>query len=281
MTDHSSPIFSLCMFDQYLPEAAGSTESDITPNLLSKIANGTYGSIFDDADNSSNVVKVIPLKFNPKKEFDILLGLEHPNIVKVVSYSTCWQQGNGYITMERAKCSLKTFYSSHTMTKEILLDFSRQIVTALVHVHSKNIVHHDIKPENILFFGTDVFKLCDFGASDVIDCFGEEISGTITYMSPEYARTQKVTFADDIWAFGATLLEMITTKCPYHDYKSFDNCLSPFMLVSKIAQEPELIKNYFPKSLDPVFKAVLDLCFSPESRRPSACELLTYLKTIQ
>lgn len=92
---------------------------------------------------------------------------------------------------------------------------------ALVHAHSQNMVHRDIKPDNILLTSTGTVKVADFGLAKVID---DDVSmtqsgtglGTPLYMAPEQARSAKtVDQRSDIYALGATLYHMLTGTLPF------------------------------------------------------------------
>ncbi len=92
---------------------------------------------------------------------------------------------------------------------------------ALRHAHTENMVHRDIKPDNILLTGKGIVKVADFGLAKVLD---EDVSmtqsgqglGTPLYMAPEQARSAKhVDQRCDIYALGATLYHLLTGKLPY------------------------------------------------------------------
>ena len=98
--------------------------------------------------------------------------------------------------------------------------FMRQIVETVAYLHEHNIVHRDIKTDNILLnTEEDVVKLCDFGVSGNVDDtrWTSDARGTIRYMAPELF-DRKLTKKADIWAIGCILLQFITGKRPYHGY---------------------------------------------------------------
>jgi eukaryotic-like serine/threonine-protein kinase len=109
------------------------------------------------------------------------------------------------------------------------LAVARQVVDALQAAHNRNVVHRDLKPANIKVRPDGTVKVLDFGlakalAPEVAD--GEQrptptltargvILGTVPYMAPEQARGQASDARIDIWAFGATLYEMLTGRSPF------------------------------------------------------------------
>lgn len=98
-------------------------------------------------------------------------------------------------------------------------NYSRDILRGLKYIHCHGYVHCDIKPDNILLVpgfgerkGTFVAKIADLGLATAV---GEECNyprGTYRYMSPELVRAKKIDYAADIWAFGCSVLEMLTAK---------------------------------------------------------------------
>jgi len=119
--------------------------------------------------------------------------------------------------------------------------FTHQITRGLAFLHSKYVIHCDIKPENILLTVDGVAKLADFGLSIITvenDFFREVkgefqsqpayndmdanlknlggIKGTLTHMSPEMAKEKAVGFAADIFSLGVTVIEMLTGDTPRH-----------------------------------------------------------------
>ena len=100
--------------------------------------------------------------------------------------------------------------------------FMKEIVQTVAYLHEKNIVHRDIKTDNILLNEEeDIVKLCDFGVSGSVDDtrWTSDARGTIRYMSPELF-DRKLTKKADIWAIGCILLQFITGKRPYHSYEN-------------------------------------------------------------
>lgn len=96
-----------------------------------------------------------------------------------------------------------------------IVDYSRQIMLGLHYLHSRGLVHCDIKGRNILI-GEDGAKIADFGCAKPT---GEEGScrGTPAFMAPEVARGEGQGKDADIWAFGCTVIEMATGRSPWGD----------------------------------------------------------------
>lgn len=98
------------------------------------------------------------------------------------------------------------------MTREQITHVTRNITSALYYLHEKNIIHRDIKPDNILFkdLSADaVFSLADFGLSKEIDANATFV-GSPFYWAPEVLFGARQDFRIDIWSFGVVIYEMIT-----------------------------------------------------------------------
>lgn len=149
-----------------------------------------------------------------KKEFELMLQLDHPNIVRVFSYETVDEIGQSIvmeyvdgITLDKW---LKTSPSEHEK-KRIFL----QILNAVAYIHSRQVIHRDLKPSNILITRNgDNVKLIDFGCSDA-DSFAilKQPAGTYKYMSPEQKSLNSIIdVRSDIYSLGILLSEIFPNK---------------------------------------------------------------------
>ena len=171
--------------------------------------------------------------------------LEHPNLVKIIAYEdnengVCFEKGvikNPFLVMEHIggrtleslinKMSSSSVPNETYVTKQTLL-IASHVADALQYLHSRAIIHRDVKPANIFLSATTVgsvpslVKLGDFGVTKWGDFLASAASGTLTvtsqrglgtmkYMSPEQAvRPKEVTVRSDMFSLGITLFEMFT-----------------------------------------------------------------------
>lgn len=143
----------------------------------------------------------------------------HPNIMKV--YATGKQGPWHYIVMEpiRNSRTLEDALESTPMTIEEVVRVILKIARALHYAHSRNIIHRDVKPANIMVDEFGEPRLSDFGVAELEDMPGVTITGALTgtplYMSPEQARADKVEPTSDIYSLGVVLYEALTGVLPY------------------------------------------------------------------
>jgi serine/threonine-protein kinase len=154
-----------------------------------------------------------------RREASAAAGLNHPNIVAV--YDRGEAEGTYYIVME---------YLAGPDLKEVIrrraplppgeaVDYALQILAALGAAHRRDVVHRDVKPQNVMVAEDGHLKVTDFGiaragAQTEMTEVGSVI-GTAQYLSPEQARGDDVTAASDCYAVGIVLYEMLTGRVPF------------------------------------------------------------------
>lgn len=146
-------------------------------------------------------------------------GLTHPNIVSI--YDVGEDNGRHYIVMEYIEgVTLKEYIKEHGRLSNFeAASIASQICGALEAAHTKNIVHRDIKPHNIMITSDNLVKVTDFGiaraSSGSTLQAGDSILGSVHYISPEQARGGYVDCKSDIYSLGIVLYEMLTGSVPF------------------------------------------------------------------
>lgn len=144
----------------------------------------------------------------------------HENIV--ATYDKGEYDGSPYIVMEFLRGNnLDKVISLHQLGGlKAILRTALQIAQGLEYVHSHNMVHRDLKPQNLHVDAKGRVKLVDFGIAKAVDWKKTQVGlvkGTAHYMAPEQIMGQAVTFQTDIWAFGVVLYEMLSDgQRPFH-----------------------------------------------------------------
>ena len=155
-----------------------------------------------------------------RREASAAAGLNHPNIVAV--YDRGEADDNYYIVMEYLDGpgpEADHPRAAPRCRRSQAIDFALQILAALGAAHRRDIVHRDVKPQNVLVAEDGHLKVTDFGIAragaetDMTEA-GSMI-GTAQYLSPEQARGDEVTAASDCYAVGIVLYEMLTGRVPF------------------------------------------------------------------
>ena len=146
------------------------------------------------------------------KEFDILISLQHPNIVSAYSMEDVPEMGICIVMEWIDGITLEHWNGRKTEGEDIFL----QLLDAVHYIHAKQIVHRDLKPSNIMIThnGNHV-KLIDFGLSDTDDfAILKQPAGTPGYISPEQIVSQQADIRNDIFSIGCILEKILPSK-PY------------------------------------------------------------------
>lgn len=172
------------------------------------------------AIKSFNKIKVNTEKARKKilNETNILKSLNHNNIIKL--YETFETEAYIFIIMEYISCGdLLAFVRKRGKLSENVCKFLfRQIIEAIHYMHSMNIIHRDIKLDNILIDLNNNVKLCDFGVSKTIkkDEIIFDQCGTPAYIAPEILENQGYNgFSVDMWSVGVVLYAMLSGTVPF------------------------------------------------------------------
>ncbi|WP_020155432.1 Stk1 family PASTA domain-containing Ser/Thr kinase [Caldibacillus debilis] len=153
------------------------------------------------------------------REAQSATSLSHPNIVNI--YDVGEEDDIYYIVMEYVEGeTLKEYIKHrHPLPVETAVDIMKQLAAAVRHAHQNNIIHRDIKPQNILIDKQGNVKITDFGiataltATTITDT--NSVLGSVHYISPEQIKGSQATKKSDIYSLGIVMFELLTGKLPY------------------------------------------------------------------
>ncbi|XP_033744999.1 LOW QUALITY PROTEIN: serine/threonine-protein kinase Nek4-like [Pecten maximus] len=254
--------------------------------LIKQIGKGSYGEVTlarHKRDKKQYVLKKINLKKASKRERSsaeqeakLLSKLKHPNIV---SYKDSFEkEGTLFIAMQY--CEGGDLYTKLKENKGQALDERQvvewfvQIAMALQYMHERNILHRDLKTQNIFLTKSKIIKVGDLGIARVLDSSSDmatTLIGTPYYMSPELFSNKPYNHKSDVWALGCCVYEMATLK---HAFNAKDmNSLVYKILRGKM---PPMPKQYTPELL----QIIKNMLHQDPEKRPTVNRILrdSYIK---
>jgi serine/threonine protein kinase len=209
-------------------------------------------------------------------ELAALARLSHHGIVSLIDagidYSTP-EDPRPFLVMELVRgTDLQTTIEQRALTPHEVAEIAYDLAEALEYVHARGVIHHDIKPSNVMLveYGTSTFRararLADFGIAlnvrDDNSDTGQETTGTAAYLSPEQAARQPVTTASDVYSLGLVLLQSFTRTIAFPG-----NQVQSAM--ARVTADPP-IPAELPGAWTPLLRAMT--AHDPEAR-PSMAEL--------
>ena len=206
-----------------------------------------------------------------KTEYKTAFGLNHPNLLHAHHFDTL--EDRPYLVMPYCPDSALNLIGN--IDETTMWRMIRDVASGLSYLHGLQIVHHDIKPDNILIDTNGNFVITDFGISVKFrstlrrnsqrQLQKQEHSGSLPYMGPEmFAEEAEAVNATDIWALGVTMYEMLSGELPFFGQGG--------AMQMNGAQVPELKGNWSDN-----LKKVVKMCLAPNSwDRPSAQQLVNY-----
>ena len=241
--------------------------------LLGVIGTGGMSTVYrardEQDDNIIVALKVLKSEYQENADYikrfrheaSAAAKMSHDNIVKLYSVGN---DGNmQYIVMEYIDGrTLKDIIISEGRLKpERAVKYALQILKALDHAHHNNIIHRDIKPQNILVDKHDVVKVADFGIARLVNSQSGTLTdsntvlGSVHYLSPEQANGDAVDAKSDLYSVGIVLYEMLAGCVPFEGDTAVAIALKhmnevPKDLVSRIKGFPVSINDVVMKALE-------------------------------
>ena len=218
-----------------------------------------------------------------KQEMEALARLDHPSIVGIFD-SGQLDDGKPFLVMQYVDgASLRVLIKPDGMDLSQVANITRQIGRALSAAHDRGILHRDLKPENImvqLTHGEDQVKIIDFGIAKIknsvvsLSTIGDQMAGTVRYMSPEQLKAEPLSPVSDIYCFAVIVYEMLTGRRPLDPD-------SAFQLLEMQRAGVNIKPRELRPDLSPVAEAILlkALSFNPKDRYETAREFGDNLAT--
>uniref|UniRef100_A0A8C3SG92 non-specific serine/threonine protein kinase n=1 Tax=Chelydra serpentina TaxID=8475 RepID=A0A8C3SG92_CHESE len=283
-------ILRLSTFEKRRSKEYEHVRRDLDPNevweIVGELGDGAFGKVYKAKNKETGALaaaKVIETKSDEELEdymveIEILATCDHQYIVKLLG--AFYHDSKLWIMIEfcpGGAVDAVMLELDRGLTEPQIQVICRQMLEALVYLHSKKIIHRDLKAGNVLLTQDGDIKLADFGVSAKnIKTLQRRDSfiGTPYWMAPEVVmcETMKDTPYDykaDIWSLGITLIEMAQIEPPHHE-------LNPMRVLLKIAKsDPPTLNS--PSKWSPEFKDFLKTALdkNPETR-PSAAQLLEH-----
>jgi serine/threonine protein kinase len=134
-------------------------------------------------------------------------------VALVLEYMDMGSLRNHIPRRQQRHCQPDDSQHSGGFPESVLASIMFQMISGLMYLHERKILHRDLKTDNVLVLSEGYVKLCDFGVSTILDdsiCMGQTLIGTAMFMSPERLRAQPHGSQSDIWSFGLVCLECLT-----------------------------------------------------------------------
>ncbi len=214
-----------------------------------------------------------------KNESKAIALLSHSGIIKV--YDLCFSSEIKCIVMEYVNgITLKDYIENKkSLNFQEVCYFTKQILSAMSHAHSKGVVHRDLKPQNVLMTEQGVLKISDFGIARLAQSENRTISdkaiGTVGYVSPEQAKGEPSDARGDLYSIGVMMYEMCTGRLPFIGDSAVSVALKH---VNEAPVAPTAINPQIPKGLEEIILKAMSK--RPAERYQDAQEMENDIKKI-
>lgn len=241
--------------------------------ILEKLGEGGMGVVYKAQDTKLD--RFVAMKFLPQRladseqdrarfiqEAKATAALNHPNILSI--YEIDDGADNAFIVLEyidgqTLKDYLAALKSGSGVPVKQAIEWIKEIALGLKVAHDKNIIHRDIKAENIMLTKAGQLKIMDFGlakfrSKGTLTKAGTSV-GTLAYMSPEQAQGQKADHRSDLWSLGIVFFELLTGDLPF---KSEHEAGLMYLVVNQDPPMPSELDRRLPSSIDSLLMKMLE-----------------------
>ena len=205
-------------------------------------------------------------------------SLSHPNIVEM--YDVGEDNGKYYIVMEYVEGkTLKSLIKKRgALTLPEVIDIMQQLTSAISCAHDSNIIHRDIKPQNVLIKEDGIVKITDFGIAMALNSNEltqtNSVMGSVHYLPPEQANGKGATLKSDIYSLGIVMFELLTGKLPFRGENAVEIAIK--QMKNQIPSVCSLNEN-IPQSVENI---ILKACAkNPKNRYGTVKEMYADIET--
>ncbi len=254
--------------------------------IINCIGSGGMADVFRARDHKLNrfvAIKVLKSELRSDKEFvskfrveaQAAAGLSHPNIVNV--YDVGEEDGIYFIVMELVEgITLKAYIlSKGNLSVRETTGICLQVASGLEAAHNNNIIHRDVKPQNIIISTDGTAKVADFGIARAAsaDTINSNVMGSVHYSAPEQSRGGFSDAKSDIYSLGITMYEMLTGRVPFDGDSTVEVALKH--LQEEIISPRDIIPD-LPRAIEQIILKCTQK--SPDRRYQNMAQLIRDLK---
>ncbi|XP_026532785.1 RAF proto-oncogene serine/threonine-protein kinase isoform X2 [Notechis scutatus] len=260
--------------------------------LSTRVGSGSFGTVYKGkwhGDVAVKILKVVdptPEQFQAfRNEVAVLRKTRHVNILLFMGYMT-----KDNLAIVTQWCEGSSLYN-HLHVQETKfpmlqrIDIARQTAQGMDYLHAKNIIHRDMKSNNIFLHEDRTVKIGDFGLATVKSRWSgsqqvEQPTGSVLWMAPEVIRMQDsnpFSFQSDVYSYGIVLYELMTGELPYSNINNRDQII---FMVGRGYTSPDLSKLYknCPKAMK---RLVADCVKKVREERPLFPQILSSIELLQ
>ncbi len=205
-------------------------------------------------------------------------SLSHPNIVEM--YDVGEDDGKYYIVMEYVEGrTLKSLIKKRGgLTLPEVIDIMTQLTSAIACAHDSNIIHRDIKPQNVLIKEDGIVKITDFGIAMALNSNEltqtNSVMGSVHYLPPEQANGTGATVKSDIYSLGIVMFELLTGQLPFKG----DNAVE--IAIKQMKNQIPSVCNINPLIPQSIENIILKACAkNPKNRYKNVVEMYNDIQT--
>ncbi|KAH9101493.1 hypothetical protein AeMF1_021784 [Aphanomyces euteiches] len=262
-----------------------SDDVDFCPeDLQTLLGEGGFGKVFsgkyqgqpvavkqfmDSSIDSADFEKAIT------KEIKAWQSISHePHILTLVG--VCTKISHPILVSELCRTNIRRYVRDH---RDILILMIYQFAKGLATLHKANIIHRDLKGDNVLVTFQGIVVIADFGLSRAVTSLHHTkstVAGTLNWMSPEqFLNARNVTSKSDVWSFGMSLWEILCNEIPFYRCSENEFRTEIFTTATDRPEKPQNLDS----TLEPLWSLITKCWLLDPEARPSAEEIVKHLES--